>query len=86
MSTSMKIAVAEPSVIIVRRPCMLLKYVKARSPLKVNPDKCRGCKSCMKIGCPCISVKDGKASIDQTLCNGCGLCTQMCRLGAIGSR
>ena len=40
----------------------------------------------MKIGCPCISVKDGKASIDQTLCNGCGLCTQMCRLGAIGSR
>lgn len=75
-----------PSVIICRRPCALLKYVKHNPPLVIDHDKCVGCKACMKIGCPCISVKDGKASIDQTLCNGCGLCTQMCRLGAIGSR
>lgn len=75
-----------PSVVICRRPCALLKYVKHNPPLVIDHDKCVGCKACMKIGCPCISVKDGKASIDQTLCNGCGLCTQMCRLGAIGSR
>ena len=75
-----------PSVVICRRPCALLKYVKHNPPLVIDHDKCVGCKVCMKIGCPCISVKDGKASIDQTLCNGCGLCTQMCRLGAIGSR
>ena len=75
-----------PSVVICRRPCALLKYVKHNPPLVIDHDKCVGCKACMKIGCPCISVKDGKASIDLTLCNGCGLCTQMCRLGAIGSR
>ncbi len=75
-----------PSVVICRRPCALLKYVKHNPPLVIDHDKCVGCKACMKIGCPCISVKDGKASIDQTLCNGCGLCTQMCRLGTIGSR
>ena len=72
-----------PSVVICRRPCALLKYVKHNPPLVIDHDKCVGCKACMKIGCPCISVKDGKASIDRTLCNGCGLCTQMCRLGAI---
>lgn len=73
-----------PSVIICRRPCALLKYVKHNPPLKVDADKCIGCKACMKIGCPCISVTNGKASIDATLCNGCGLCTQMCKKDAIG--
>ena len=38
---------------------------------------------CMKIGCPAISIKDGKAVIDATLCTGCGLCEQMCPFGAI---
>ena len=73
----------EPSLIISRRPCALLKYVKHNPPLKVNKDKCVGCKMCMKIGCPAISMKDGKASIDYTQCVGCGVCTQMCKLGAI---
>lgn len=72
-----------PSVIISRRPCALLKYVKHNKPLTVKSDKCVGCKSCMKIGCPAISMKNGKASIDATLCVGCGVCTQMCKLGAL---
>ncbi len=72
-----------PSVIICRRPCALLKYVKREPALTVNADKCVGCKMCMKIGCPCISIVDGKARIDATLCTGCGLCTQMCKVGAI---
>ncbi len=72
-----------PSVIICRRPCALLKYVKREPALTVNADKCVGCKMCMKIGCPCISIVDGKAKIDATLCTGCGLCTQMCKVGAI---
>ena len=67
-----------PSVIISRRPCALLKYVKHNPPLNVNRDKCVGCKSCMKIGCPAISMKDGKASIDNTLCVGCNVCSQLC--------
>ena len=73
----------EPSVVISRRPCALLKYVKHNPPLKVNADKCTGCKMCMKIGCPAISIKDKKSVIDFTQCVGCGVCTQMCKFDAI---
>ena len=79
-----ELAVAEPSVIISRRPCVLLKYVKPKAPLTVDPGKCRGCKKCMKMGCPSISFRDGKARIDKTLCVGCGVCGQLCAFGAIG--
>ncbi len=80
-----ELAVAEPSVIISRRPCALLKYVKHNGPLKCDREKCVGCKSCMRIGCPAISMKDGKVEIDETLCVGCGVCTQLCKFGALGS-
>ena len=73
----------EPSLIISRRPCALLKTVKHNPPLKVNKDKCKSCKMCMKIGCPAISMKDGKAEIDFTQCVGCNVCTQMCKFDAI---
>ena len=75
----------EPSVIISRRPCALLKYVKKKAPLRVNKDRCKSCRSCMKIGCPAISIRDNKAVVDATLCIGCGVCTQMCRFGAFES-
>lgn len=78
-----ELATSAPSVIISRRPCMLLKYVKPKSPVTVNADKCVGCKMCMKIGCPSISMKNGKAHIDFTQCVGCDVCTQMCKVGAI---
>ena len=78
-----ELAVEAPSVIISRRPCMLLKYVKAKPPVKVNNDKCVGCRQCMKLGCPAISFKDKKAKIDFTQCVGCDVCTQLCRVGAI---
>ncbi len=74
---------AEPSVIITRKPCALLKTVKHNPPLKINTDKCKSCKACMKIGCPAISMADGKAKIDNTLCVGCKLCSQMCKFDAI---
>lgn len=80
-----ELAAAEPSVIISRRPCALLKYVKHNPPLVVNKDKCIGCKSCMKIGCPAISIKEGKARVDNTLCVGCGVCEQLCPVGAFES-
>ena len=73
----------EPSVIISRRPCALLKYVKHNAPLTVDEDKCVGCKSCMRIGCPAISMALGKAKIDNTLCVGCGVCQQLCKPGAL---
>lgn len=73
----------EPSVIIARRPCALLKTVKHKPPFKINADKCKKCKACMKIGCPALCLTDGVISIDSTLCVGCGLCNQMCKFGAI---
>ena len=73
-----ELAAPEPSVIISRRPCALLKYVKHNPPLKVNQEKCIGCKSCMKIGCPAISMKNGKAVVDSTQCVGCNVCSQLC--------
>ncbi len=78
-----ELAKEEPSVIISRRPCALLKYVKHKSPVTVSADKCKSCKMCMKIGCPAISMVDGKAVIDATLCTGCGVCTQLCKFGAM---
>ena len=79
-----ELAAAEPSVIISRRPCALLKYVKHEAPLTVDPVKCVGCRSCMKIGCPAISIREGKAHVDATLCVGCGVCEQLCGVKAFG--
>ena len=78
-----ELAAKEPSVIISRRPCALLKTVKHKAPLVVDQDKCVGCKACMKIGCPAISIVDGKAKVDATQCVGCGVCEQLCKLGAL---
>ena len=78
-----ELAVDEPSVIISRRPCALLKYVKHNKPLVVDKDKCKSCKACMRIGCPAISMVDGKAKVDNTLCTGCGVCAQLCKFDAL---
>ena len=78
-----------PSVVICRRPCALLKGVEKKPALRVDREKCRGCKACMKIGCPCISMEAGedgvKAKVDETMCVGCGLCEEMCPFGAFTS-
>ena len=78
-----ELAAEEPSVIISRRPCVLLKSVKKLPSLRVDADVCRGCKACMGLGCPAISFRDKKAVIDTTLCVGCGVCRQKCAFGAI---
>ena len=81
-----ELAAEEPSVIISRRPCALLKYVKHKAPLVVDTEKCRSCKACMRIGCPAISMRDGKAVVDATQCVGCGVCEQLCAFGALQSK
>ena len=73
----------EPSVIIAQRPCALLKTVKYSGNCKVDSQACRGCKKCMKLGCPAIVFENGKARIDATQCNGCGLCVGVCPFQAI---
>ncbi len=72
----------EPSVIIAQRPCALLKRVKYSGHCTIG-DNCKNCKMCMKLGCPAISVKDEKIVIDNTQCNGCGLCVNVCPFKAI---
>lgn len=72
-----------PSVIISQRPCALLKYVKYDGMCKINPDKCKKCKMCLKLGCPAITVKGDLLEIDTSLCNGCGLCRNICKFSAI---
>ena len=78
-------AADEASVIISRRPCALLKYVKHNPPFHVDTDKCKSCRACMKIGCPALFFQDGKAAVDTTLCVGCGVCKQLCHFGALKS-
>lgn len=81
----------EPSLVISRRPCALLKTVKHAAPLTVLADKCTGCKACLQVGCPALSHapgnKDGRtrAVIDPTQCVGCAVCAQACRFGAISA-
>ncbi len=78
-----ELEIAQPSVIISRRPCALLKTVKHKPALRVDNDKCKSCKMCLKIGCPAISIRNGKAMIEATQCVGCGICTEMCKFDAI---
>ena len=72
------------SVIITKSPCVLLKGNVF--PYKCTPveDKCKKCGMCLKPGCPALRKKpDGTIAIDETMCNGCGLCEQLCKFGAI---
>jgi indolepyruvate ferredoxin oxidoreductase alpha subunit len=74
----------QPSVIVVRRPCVLL-YRKAKwSPMQVDKSTCTSCKVCLRLGCPAISSDaDGKALINESLCSGCEVCSQVCAFKAI---
>ena len=78
-----ELAAKEPSIIISRRPCVMIKGTVHKPPISVDESKCIGCKQCMSIGCPAIAVKDKKAHIDPTLCIGCKVCSQMCKFEAI---
>lgn len=76
-----------PFVIVTRRPCALIKEVakaNAGKFCRVDAEKCRGCRACMKIACPALSFEDGRARIaDPGSCTGCGLCKSLCRFNAI---
>jgi indolepyruvate ferredoxin oxidoreductase alpha subunit len=72
----------EPSVIIAQRPCALLKTVKYTGHCRIG-ENCKNCKMCMKLGCPAITLADGRVVIDATQCNGCGLCVNVCPFDAI---
>ncbi|MBO5306645.1 MAG: indolepyruvate ferredoxin oxidoreductase subunit alpha, partial [Lentisphaeria bacterium] len=73
-----------PALIISRAPCPL--HLKKRTVVrrKINADKCKNCKACLKCGCPAIAVgADGRPYIEPVLCAGCELCESTCKFGAI---
>jgi len=78
-----ELAAEGPSVIIARRPCVMTKKHVSKKPVTVNTDLCIGCKACLKIGCPAISVIDKVCSIDHVACVGCNLCVQVCKVKAL---
>ena len=78
-----EVAADEPSLIIAQRPCALLKYVKYTGRCRVDAKACRDCRMCMKLGCPALTVREGRVVIDATQCNGCGLCVNVCPFHAI---
>ena len=73
-----------PAAIVVRRPCLLIKGIKHEiGKCVVDADKCIGCKSCLRVGCPAILVENKKARIDRNQCVGCTVCAQVCPKQAI---
>ena len=80
-----ELAAEEPSVIITRSPCVMLKSVKKAPPLQVVAENCNGCGLCMKIGCPALTLPKSKGvvEIDRTQCVGCRQCMQMCHRDAL---
>ena len=78
------LASAVPAAIICRRPCLLIKRIRHDIGLcEVDREKCIGCKKCLKVGCPAVSIRDGKSAIDPGQCVGCTVCAQVCPVGAI---
>ncbi|NMB97721.1 MAG: indolepyruvate ferredoxin oxidoreductase subunit alpha [Clostridiaceae bacterium] len=75
-------ATEEPSLIIAQRPCALLKNVRFEGPLKINREKCKLCKMCMKIACPAIVDNGSYVEVNEALCVGCDLCTKVCNFNA----
>ena len=68
--------------IIFKSPCVAITKPSAKVEISEN---CIGCKKCIReIGCPALIIKDGKVAVDESLCTGCGLCAQICPVGAIG--
>lgn len=75
------------SVIIAKAPCALLKGVTFPNKCYALPEKCKKCGACLRPGCPALTKNsDGTISIDETMCNGCGLCMQLCKFDAIEQR
>lgn len=79
-----EVAKDEVSVIIACAPCALLKDQKFPNKCVADSEKCKKCGMCLKPGCPALTKnEDGTISIDDTMCNGCGLCRQLCKFDAI---
>ncbi|MFO7676049.1 MAG: indolepyruvate ferredoxin oxidoreductase subunit alpha [bacterium] len=71
-----------PAVVVSKRPCALLVRLRER-PRKVDREKCVACRTCIRLGCPALTMRDGKSDIAESVCVGCGMCADVCPKGAI---
>ena len=79
-----EVAREEVSVIIAQSPCALLKSYVPKGKCEPISEKCRKCGQCLVPGCPALTKKeDGTIAIDASMCNGCGLCMNICKFDAI---
>ena len=79
-----ELAKDEVSVIITKTPCVLLNKTPITHKCVADPEACKKCGMCLKPGCPAVTKQeDGTIKIDETMCNGCGLCKKQCKFGAI---
>ena len=80
----------EPSVIVARRPCVLIPGQEELPAYEINQDLCNQCAACIRLGCPAIiqtgMEEEREFFIDEFFCQGCGLCERVCKLDAIGAR
>lgn len=70
------------SVIISRRPCVLMDHT-ARPVYRVDEEECTGCKRCLRLGCPALSMHGEVVVVAEDLCAGCSMCAQTCKPGAL---
>lgn len=86
----------EPSLIVTRAPCALLKAdrILPDEPLRIDKDVCKGCKACINTGCPALEFvkieepeegdkRKGYSTINEALCVGCRTCFEVCKFDAI---
>jgi indolepyruvate ferredoxin oxidoreductase alpha subunit len=70
-------------VLLFEAPCIIISRPEGNAAA-IDGSKCTGCKICLsKLGCPAISLENGKAVINSALCTGCGICLDLCPTGAI---
>ncbi len=80
-----------PAVVVSRRLCAIIEQREKKKrkeeiiPYCVDQDKCNiKCNACIELlGCPALVKEGTKTVIDSSLCNGCGLCAQLCPYKAI---
>jgi len=81
-----ELAATGPSVLISNQPCVL-RYRVSKKAYAVEKEDCKGCKLCLKAGCIALSFtpegKTGYVEVDPLLCNGCGVCSQLCTTGCM---
>ena len=74
----------DAAVIVSKAPCTLIKGLTKKPPVKLVESNCNNCDKCVsELACPAISKINGKIVIDQSQCDGCNVCIQVCRYGAL---